>query len=237
MSLQVLQSTAQVDESRRVMQRRGLSAIDTRLDRLMRRFGLLRNLAVGDRKKSWDVLLALLLIEQRIAKTEPVADIGCFSSEVLIALHMNGYQNLTGIDLNPALKDMPLSHAIRYQISDFMHTPFDAGAFTAITAISVIEHGFRPAELLAEVSRLLRPGGIFFASFDYWPDKIDTKGKRFFGMDWLIFSRRDIEDFIAIAAKYGLQPTGELDFRAADKVIECAGMSYTFAALALTKRV
>jgi hypothetical protein len=56
-------------------------------------------------------------------------------------------------------------------------------------------------------------------------------------MDWLIFSRRDIEDFIAIAAKYGLQPTGELDFRAADKVIECAGMSYTFAALALTKRV
>jgi len=170
-----------------------------------------------------------------VPKKAPVADIGCYASEVLVSLLRLGYTSLTGIDLNPRLAEMPHADAIRYEVSDFMKTSFQDGAFQAITSISVIEHGFRPGALLAEMSRLLKSGGFFIASFDYWPDKIDTTGITFFDMDWLIFSRADVEQFISRAAEFGLRPVGELQFLAKDKVINCAGREYTFATLVLRK--
>ena len=101
----------------------------------------------------------------------------------------------------------------------------------------MIEHGFDPPSLLAETSRLLKPGGFFIASFDYWPDKIDTTGTTFFGMDWLIFSRQDVEQFIELASGFGLRPTGELQFLGKEKAISCAGKDYTFATLVMRKSV
>ena len=78
------------------------------------------------------------------------------------------------------------------------------------------------------MSRLLQVGGYFIASFDYWPDKIDTSGTKFFGMEWLIFSRNDVADFIKQAAYYGLKPFGELNFESQEAPIECGGKKYTF---------
>ncbi len=116
-----------------------------------------------------------------------------------------------------------------------MHTPFADGSFRAITAISVIEHGFDGTALLSEVSRLLAPGGYFIASFDYWPEKIDTTGTTFFDMSWTIFSREEVDDFIALAARHGLEPVGEREYDAASAPIRCGGKDYTFAWLVLGK--
>lgn len=235
MTLQVLLTKDQIHAARRTMLSRGISAIDPRLRNLMRRLRLDRSPAVGDRLKSWDVLFAVEFIEKHVGKDEPLADIGCYASEVLICLHRLGYTRLTGIDLNPKVREMPYAAAIRYEVGNFMKTPFPDGTFKAITSISVIEHGFAPQALLAEMSRLLQPGGFFIASFDYWPEKIDTTGTKFFGMDWLIFSRADVESLVAEAAGYGLQPTGKLEFSAQDRAIRCAGRDYTFATLVLRK--
>jgi SAM-dependent methyltransferase len=235
MSMHVLESEAQIQEARQVMRARKVSAIEAPLARWMRRFRLLRGIAVGDVQKSWDVLFALDFLAEHVAKGEPVADIGCYASEVLVSLHKMGYTNLTGIDLNPQLATMPFGEAIRYQVCDFMSTPFEDSCFKAITSISVIEHGFDPKRLLAEMSRLLMPGGYFVASFDYWPDKIDTRGTKFFGMDWLIFSRDDVRAFVDLAATFGLHPTGALRFDGKDKTIQCAGKAYTFACLVMKK--
>jgi SAM-dependent methyltransferase len=146
-----------------------------------------------------------------------------------------GYANLTGVDLNPDIRYMPYADNIRYVVSDFMHTPFENGSFEVITSTSVIEHGFNGQALLLEMSRLLRPGGYFIASFDYWPEKIDTTGIPFFGMDWKIFSKQEVLAFIQEAAAYQLSPCGEVDLRAQEKPITCAKRSYTFAWLALRK--
>ena len=235
MSMQVLKNKDQIDQSRHAMETMGVSAIDSSAVVLMRALRLVRGVAVGDRQKSWDVLHALEFINKEVAKGEAIADIGCFASEVLVSLHKAGYSNLTGIDLNPKLSKMPNADAIRYQVSDFMMTPFEDGSFKAITSISVIEHGYRPEALLKEVARLLQPGGYFIASFDYWPDKIDTTGTTFFGMDWLIFSRGDVEQLVKMAEGHGLLPTGKLEFDGNDKVIHCAGKDYTFALLTLRK--
>ena len=130
---------------------------------------------------------------------------------------------------------MPHADRVRYHVSDFMSTPFDAGSFAAVTAISVIEHGYAPERLFAELGRLLRPGGYFIASFDYWPEKIDTGDTRFFDLSWLIFSEQDVQQLISEAARHGLQAAGELNPAANERPIHCQGFDYTFGWLVLRK--
>lgn len=233
----VLQTKAQIDQARFELRGRGLSCTSLRLLRFLRRIGIRKGIEVGDEVKSWDVLNTTRFIEKNAHKNSPILDIGAYASEIPCILHRMGYANLTGVDLNPDIRCMPYADKIRYVVSDFMHTPFDNKSFEVITSTSVIEHGFNGKALLAEMSRLLRPGGYFIASFDYWPEKIDTTGIPFFGMDWKIFSEQEVLSFIQEAAAYRLTPCGEVHLKAQDKPITCAKRSYTFAWLALRKNV
>jgi SAM-dependent methyltransferase len=142
---------------------------------------------------------------------------------------------VVGVDLNSRIGAMPYANAVRYVIGDFHRTPFMSGSFAAVTAISVIEHGFEPTRLLSEVSRLLTPGGYFLASFDYWPDKIDTSGIDLFGMDWRIFSRDDVDELLAKAGSARLIGDGPVSLDASDRVIRSGGKEYTFGWVSLRK--
>lgn len=202
---------------------------------LLNALGLGRGMVVGDLVKSWDVLATIKFLASRVGKDESILDIGCYASEILVSLHTLGYSRLSGVDLNPHLGRMPHQDSIRYEVSDFMHTPFEVASFKAITAISVIEHGFDGPALLKEVSRLLKVGGYFICSFDYWPEKVDTTGTLMFGMSWTVFSRDEVRRFVADAAGHGLRPVGELRFDAKDSPIEAAGKQYTFGWLVLER--
>ncbi|HTV51183.1 MAG TPA: class I SAM-dependent methyltransferase [Steroidobacteraceae bacterium] len=190
---------------------------------------------IGDAIKSWDVLTTIEYLETHVSKDAPILDIGAYASELLIALHRLGYRRLCGVDVNPQLLESAHADEIQYTVADFKRTPYADSSFAAITAISVIEHGFEAAALLAETARLLRPGGYFIASFDYWPNKIDTSGTKFFGMDWLIFSEREILSFMRDAQAHGLEPIGEVNGNASERPVKCAGKAYTFGWLVLRR--
>ncbi|MCX5699153.1 MAG: class I SAM-dependent methyltransferase [Candidatus Omnitrophica bacterium] len=235
LAMKVLQDKLQISKARQELIKKGISFVDSPLKLLIRRLKLISSIAIGDMLKSWDVLSSLDFVERNVQKNESILDIGCYASELIVALHKLGYSNLTGVDLNVNLRKMPYQDFIRYEINDFMRTSFVDASFKAITSISVIEHGFDEELLLKEVSRLLKPSGYFIASFDYWPEKIDTKGIRLFGMDWNIFSKDEIVGFIAKAAGYGLLPAGDIMYSVKDKPIDCQEKQYTFAWLVLRK--
>ncbi len=235
MSLEVLQNKAQIKSARTELKERGVSCTESALTGLIRRLGVVNSIVLGDYIKSWDVLKTVDFITANTNKTDAIVDIGSYASEIVVALHKLGFTNLTGVDLNPDLKKMPFSESIRYEISNFMHTQLPSSSFKAVTSISVIEHGFDGPALLTETSRLLMPGGYFIASFDYWPEKIDTTGTKFFNMDWRIFSKQDVEDFVLLAKDYGLEPVGDLHFDGSERPIECGGKKYTFGWLVLKK--
>lgn len=235
MAAEVLQSQAQIDQSLSELRSRKLSCSSSPFRNFLQRIGVLKGIKIGDALKGWDVLKTARFIEDNLKGDAPVLDIGAYASEILCILHRMGYTQLTGVDLNPDIGKMPHADKIRYVRSDFMHTPFGDGSFSAITSISVIEHGFDAAALLAEMSRLLRPGGYFIASFDYWPEKIDTSDTPFFGMDWKIFSKAEVLSFVEDAAAYGFIPCGELHLDAGERPISCAQRNYTFGWLALQK--
>jgi len=234
--MEVLQDKLQISKARQELVKRGVSFADSPARSLMKRLRLRQGIAIGDRLKSWDVFSVLDFIENHVQKDQAILDAGCYASELIVALHKLGYSNLTGVDLNPQLSQMPHPDSIRYINTDFMHTNFNDASFQVITAISVIEHGFDGASLLKEISRLLRSGGYFIASFDYWPEKINTTGIEYFRMDWQIFSKDEISKFIKEAEGYGLFPHGKIIYEAKVKPIDHGGRQYTFALLTLVKR-
>ena len=236
--MKVLQNKMQITQAREELVRikvSHLDPVDTQLKSILRSLGIVNRLVVGDLVKSWDVLETVNFIENNIQKNEPVLDIGCYASEILLSLYKFNYSNLTGIDLDPNLDKMPYQDFIQYETCNFMKTKFVDDSFKVITAISVIEHGLNSKALLLEISRILQPGGYFIASFDYWPEKINTDGIKFFGMDWKIFSKNEVSNFLEEAETYGLFPVGEMELNSYEKAIDCAGKQYTFGWLVLRK--
>jgi SAM-dependent methyltransferase len=236
MTLAVLSTNAQVETARSTLERRGLSCITPEWKTRLQRYHLLPGFRIGDRVKSWDVLKSVEFIEAHAGKEASILDIGSYACELPLILHRLGYRRLAGVDLNPDIIRMPNAGSIDYRIGDFQKAPFPDGSFAAVTAISVIEHGFSGEALTAEMARLLKPGGFFIASFDYWPEKISTDGQDIFGMSWTIFSKPEIEQFIALAKGRGLVPFGDLDFGVGERPISCFGRDYTFAWLVFRRQ-
>lgn len=217
------------------MRRLGIDCADGLLRSFLKKLHMLPGQRLGDRHKSWDVLHTLRFISEHLDRRDPVLDLGAYASEILPALCRSGFSSLTGIDLNPDLKKMPDAGTIRYITGNFYESDLQAESCSAITAISVIEHGFDSKRLLSEVSRLLCSGGYFIASVDYWSEKIDTDGIKAFGLDWMIFSRDDILTLLDEAKNYGLMLMGEADFEVDQAPIRWLGKSYTFAWFVLKK--
>lgn len=236
MSIEVLQSKTENKLSRHKMRIAGLDCISPVLLRVVKSIGLAKTINVGDYCKSWDVLKTVELIKSMLTCDAPILDIGAYASEVLCSLYNLGYTNLTGIDLNTKLPRMPHADTIKYVVSDFMHMPFHDSSFSAITAISVLEHGFQVNTLLTELSRVLKPEGLFIASVDYWPNKINTTGIKAFGMDWCIFSRDELLAFINLAKQFGIFPMGNLNLSVSKPCVSWRGKHYTFAWCALQKK-
>jgi SAM-dependent methyltransferase len=125
---------------------------------------------------------------------------------------------------------MPHADVINYTVGDLLSAPWPDNHFAAISAISVIEHGVPDDELCSEVSRLLRPGGVFVFTTDYWPQKIVTT-ERMFDLDWRIFDATEIEALVAAARNHNLHPAadpGPTIWETGSPPIHFAGKDYTF---------
>jgi len=88
---------------------------------------------------------------------------------------------------------------------------------------------------LHEVSRILKTGGYFIGSTDYWPEKIDTNGVRVYGLDWAIFSKDELLSLIGEARGHGFEPVGQLNFEASEATVRWFRRNYTFAWFAFQK--
>ncbi len=233
--LEVLQNKQEIQKARKTLIEQGRSVLEDGLSKALRKLHLSKAPPVGDILKSWDVARTLDFIETNLPKDARILDLGAYCSEVPVSLARMGFTGVHGIDLNPDVSAMPHADIVKYSVSDFMRTPFSDASFDAITSVSVIEHGYEPKALFAEVGRLLRPRGYFIASFDYWPEKINTGDTRFFNMSWLIFSREEVTKMVSVANSFGLIAAGEMRHQSDERAIQCAGYDYTFGWLVLRK--
>jgi SAM-dependent methyltransferase len=103
----------------------------------------------------------------RLAKWKPgarVADLGCGSGVFASLLHRRGF-DVIGLDLSPKL--IALAQAKYPQVAffegDVEHLPFPTASLDGILLSGLLHHLPDPACCVAEVFRVLKPGGSFVA--------------------------------------------------------------------------
>lgn len=83
-----------------------------------------------------------------------VLDIGCGDGTPVHVLTRRG-QRAVGLDLRP----WPWSTTSHFVQGDGLHLPFREGIFDAVGSFAMLEHLEHPEGLLAEMARVVRPGG------------------------------------------------------------------------------
>ncbi len=94
-----------------------------------------------------------------------VLDLGCGAGFLSNHLATLGHR-VTGIDTTP--ENLPIARAhdvtktVTYEFGDACDLRFPDASFDVVCAMDLLEHVLEPEKLLAEASRVLRPGGVFF---------------------------------------------------------------------------
>ncbi|MBI5939209.1 MAG: class I SAM-dependent methyltransferase [Caulobacterales bacterium] len=97
---------------------------------------------------------------------ESILDIGTGSGTAALAFHAAGKQvTATGFDLRAYRADpMPAGITLLEDVDVCQMTCFGDASFDAVWCAHVLEHTLNPGAALAEIRRVLRPGGHLFLS-------------------------------------------------------------------------
>ncbi len=184
--------------------------------------------------KVWDGYRFFAFLAQRLEVDAKILDLGSgFLSNVLDWLALYGYRDLWATDVlfaAPRIKG-----GVHYLGEDMRRTHFEEATFDAVMAQSALEHGNAPADFLREADRLCRSGGYLLVSTDFWPEKVDTRDVRMYGVPWTIFSSEELQDLLDQARGLGFTPVEPVDLRVGAPLVTSLGRRYTFVFVALQK--
>lgn len=94
-------------------------------------------------------------------------DVGCGGGLLAEEFARIGF-DVTGIDPAPETVQTARTHAsvsglsIEYETGSGEHLPFPEGVFDYVTCCDVLEHVDNVDRVIAEIARVLKPGGLFF---------------------------------------------------------------------------
>jgi len=107
-------------------------------------------------------------------------DMGCSSGAFLESLKSEPW-NLHGIEMSPeAARTAEARSGAQVFVGDILDAPFPRESFDVITCFDVLEHLYKPREVMARVGEWLKPGGIFYVLVP----NVDSAEARVFGSYW-----------------------------------------------------
>ncbi len=99
-------------------------------------------------------------VTRNFGAADRLLDVGCGTGWV--GAHFAQY---TGVDISEEAVATAVANGIDAQVHDLGEPlPFPDGGFDGVLLKDILEHLLEPAALLREVHRVLRPGGVVFAS-------------------------------------------------------------------------
>lgn len=104
-------------------------------------------------------------IYRKFGRHAKVLDVGCGAGFLSNHLAREGFE-VTGIDASQASIDVAArrdeTRKARYVLGDALQLPFADASFDVVCAMDFLEHVEDPGAVVAEVARVLKPGGAFF---------------------------------------------------------------------------
>jgi SAM-dependent methyltransferase len=94
-----------------------------------------------------------------------VLDVGCGDGSLAAVFRQKGAASVAGCDIDPKMimraraRTAQQDAAIAYAIADAQRLPFRSESFDIVTIVTVLAFLSRPECALAEIARVLRPGG------------------------------------------------------------------------------
>lgn len=137
--------------------------------------------------KRWDHRVAkcrrqLLMCLEFAPHAQSALDVGCSAGYVLAAAKSLGLHP-TGVDYAAWTAQLAHERGFDTAAGSFTELPFRDASFDLLTAKHTLEHVRWPRQALAELARVLRPGGVAFIVVPdaaYWRPNSTKSGGKFF---------------------------------------------------------
>jgi 2-polyprenyl-6-hydroxyphenyl methylase/3-demethylubiquinone-9 3-methyltransferase len=104
-------------------------------------------------------------ISQLHAPAARVLDVGCGAGFLSNDLVREGFE-VIGLDASKSSIEVAARRdatgRAQYVLGDALHMPFSDAAFDVVCAMDFLEHVEEPGQAIAEIARVLKPGGTFF---------------------------------------------------------------------------
>lgn len=116
-------------------------------------------------KKSNAPWVVKKILKQGIGSGGKILDVACGAGYLSNALAREGF-NVTGVDLSfqklQEAKTLDNTNTVRYIVANPLCLPFRTGTFDVVTAMDFLESSENADQVINEMSRVLKPGGLFF---------------------------------------------------------------------------
>jgi ubiquinone/menaquinone biosynthesis C-methylase UbiE len=133
-----------------------------------------------DQEKYWDSVsgekefytpFQVMEFEKYVSKEMRILDVGCGYGRTLNELYNSGYKKLSGVDFSSgmAAKGIKLFPYLHIQKIEKGKLPYSDNSFDSVILIAVltcIQDDLSQQELIEEIIRILKPGGIIYVN-DY----------------------------------------------------------------------
>lgn len=124
---------------------------------------------------------ALAAEAKRLGRPLRVVDLGCEKGWLKLFTPADAVEHWTGLDWFPRVEDLKKSGYDQVIDANFdLHLPLETASADAVVSLHVFEHLPRPGSTMSEVSRVLKPGGIFFGGAPTMPGFLASLREKWF---------------------------------------------------------
>ena len=119
-----------------------------------------------------------ILARMPVEEGDAVLDLGTGSGYALRALRERGIGAGYGLDGSPEMARKAAGYtdddAVAFLVGDFDHLPFPADSIDHAFSMEAFYYASDPHRTLAEIRRVLKPGGTFYCAVNYYEENVAT---------------------------------------------------------------
>jgi SAM-dependent methyltransferase len=108
-------------------------------------------------------LRARVLDEIRALNAQRVLEVGCGWGELAARIKVEAGAEVVAVDVSPRMVELARARGVDARLGDVQSLAFEDGEFDVVVAAWMLYHVRRLDRAVAEISRVLRPGGLLLA--------------------------------------------------------------------------